>query len=845
MGTLLRFIRRPIGQLASVTALLLLGVILLPAVIGNSGHFERIQSNGERLQFYQARLGLTIIGLRHGLSNNYDEANQWVANIRMTEANISADAHSDPMIEMMWDDYLVASQASVAQLERFKLGNALVRNSLSNFIAGVHDFSQSLPDQKSVNVIRQDLSRLSNALLIEALGEKRSKNHDSPALITAIESRFDAIPLQKRSELSRLLDHAKVIDRHAFDLESRTAVMVNGDSQRALSNLLALNQQKIISEQTVMTRYRVGLLMGIIFLLAAMTLLFSKFIGERRRNERELRLAATVFSSSQQGIVFTDVSGTIVSVNQAFCQMTGYDETELLGKNPRILHSGEHDNTFYEDLWNSVLTFHRWRGEITNRRKNGEQYVQWTTIDQVLSHDGETLYVGISSDITEVIQARSRLTQLAYFDPLTGLPNRQLFVDRLEQSLARCRRDNGRLALLYADLDNFKSINDTLGHSTGDILLSQVADRLRGSIRETDTVARVGGDEFALVLNQVSGPKEIIRVAELVLKRLAEPYHLHDVEVSSGASVGIVLWPNDGNSVEVLMKNADVAMYCAKSKGRNNYQFFTQEMGAEVEMALKIESGLRRAVTAHELVMHYQPQCLADGTVVGVEALMRWYSPELGHVAPSEFIPIAEHSNLIVALGDFALVQACEQCRKWRDTLLPDLRIAVNLSGAQFKHEGLVDRIAAVLESSGLPSSALELEVTESVLMDDISQVQNILLQLKTMGCRLSIDDFGTGYSSLAYLKKFQVDSLKIDRSFVESLGETHDDQSIVRTIFGLSRSLNLEVVTEGVETIGQLDILTDLAEQTGFLVQGYYFSRPMGVDAFEQFHQQGIITRA
>ena len=733
--------------LSALLAILLAGAALLPFAAGNIVNFERIRTDGERLQFYGARLGVAVVGLRHGLSNNYDEANHWVASMAEAESDLAAIAGSDADLRLLWLRYSAASKESMEGWERFKLTNSLVRNSLRNFLSGVHDFTPSLPNSVAMQSLREDMARLSNAMLIEALGEGRGTESGLAELESKLEHYDRAIPSASLPEFKRLLSHARVVERYSAGLARSTELLVNGESQRQLVEMLALNQRKVSAEQAAMTRYRIGLLVGVMVLLSALTVLLFTHMVERRKRDREIRLAATVFNSSQQGIVFTNVSGEIVSVNQAFCDMTGYDAQELVGKNPRFLRSGAHNQEFYAALWTAIKTDGRWRGEITNRRKNGDLYVQWTTIESVQTIQGENLYVGIASDVTEVIEARNRLTQLAYYDTLTGLPNRQLFFDRLEQSVAVCRRDHSPLALIYADLDNFKTINDTLGHSAGDHLLIEVAKRLRDCVRETDTVARLGGDEFALILGKARGPQEMARIAELVLKRIAETCDIQGVEVTTGVSLGIALWPDDGDNSEALMKSADVAMYRAKSLGRSKYQFFTPEMAVAAANTLRIESGLRHALLNSELAMHYQPQFSSDGTVIGVEALMRWRSPNLGNVPPGIFIPVAERSGLISQLGDFALVEAVRQCVAWRETLSPDLRVSINVSGAQFRHDGLVERVHSVLQSNCMPSSALELEVTESVVMEDVSKGQNILSALKNLGCRLAIDDFGTGYS--------------------------------------------------------------------------------------------------
>jgi diguanylate cyclase (GGDEF)-like protein/PAS domain S-box-containing protein len=569
-------------------------------------------------------------------------------------------------------------------------------------------------------------------------------------------------------------------------------------------------------------------------------------ITERLEEEKELRLAGAVFASSQQGIVVTDDKGSIIQVNPAFCHITGYEEHELIGQNPRILKSGLQDSKFYSKMWRSLKQNGSWNGELYNRRKNGEHYVQWANIDAIKTEHGELLYVGISSDITELVDARERLSKLAYYDTLTHLPNRVLFQDRISQTIAQAKRDNTGFSLILADLDDFKAVNDTMGHAVGDKLLMKVAERLRHTTRESDTVARLGGDEFAMVLMHIDDPQQVATIASHILETLSQTYKINGLEITSSVSLGVTFWPIDGENIDELLKNADVAMYRAKEYGRNNFQFFTSDMADNVVNALRIENGLRNALDSGELSLYYQPQIDLQGNVVSAEALMRWDSKELGWVPPSQFIPVAERSGLIVPIEAFALREACRQCAKWRDSLSPGFRIAVNISAAQFRHEGLINSVAGALHEFNLPGSALELEITESVVMDDVVRGRAVIHQLKKTGCSLAIDDFGTGYSSLAYLNQFKVDVLKIDKSFIDGLGVESDDTSVAEAIVSLAKSLDLTVVAEGVETSLQLEAIKKITDSSDCLTQGYFFSPPVPADVFElkypKFNQLRIV---
>ncbi|MBU1236804.1 MAG: EAL domain-containing protein [Gammaproteobacteria bacterium] len=429
---------------------------------------------------------------------------------------------------------------------------------------------------------------------------------------------------------------------------------------------------------------------------------------------------------------------------------------------------------------------------------------------------------------------RRQLQYLAYHDVLTGLPNQLLVKDRLVQAAAYADRSGGRVALLFLDLDNFKTINDTLGHPIGDALLKAVSERLIGTIRDTDTLSRQGGDEFLIVLSDVKTSDDIASLADKVLERVAVPFHIEGHELSTSASIGIAIHPDDSRDFDALLKKADTALYEAKEAGRNTYRFFTERMNAEASEYLYVRAGLRRAVEQHEFLLHYQPQIdLTSGAVVGAEALIRWNHPEHGWILPSRFVPVAEDSGLIVPIGEWVLHEACRQLAAWRATGMQDLTVAVNLSGVQFKRGNVERTVTAALDASGLPPRLLELELTESILIRDTESVLATVHQLKEIGVRLSIDDFGTGYSSLSYLKRFNVDKLKIDQSFVRDFSSDPDDAAIVRAIIQMAGSLNLRTIAEGVETS---DVRDQLSACGCDEAQGYHFARPLPPVEFERF---------
>jgi diguanylate cyclase (GGDEF)-like protein/PAS domain S-box-containing protein len=558
-------------------------------------------------------------------------------------------------------------------------------------------------------------------------------------------------------------------------------------------------------------------------------------ITERKLAEGRLRQAAAVFENTLEGVVITDPDGTIISVNQAFTEITGYSVDEAVGRNPRIKRSDRHDTEFYKQMWQAVIQDGRWQGEVWNQRKDGEVYPEWLTISEVRDDDGELIsYIGVFSDISTLKQSQEQLARLAHYDTLTGLPNRLLMHTRLEHALARSRRNQTRTAVLFFDLDRFKNVNDSFGHPFGDELLVAISRRLRRNMREQDTLARQGGDEFVVVIEDVAHTEDVALVAQKIVQLLEQPFRLsNDQEVFIGCSIGISIGPDDGDDVIRLIRNADTAMYQAKNAGGNVYRFYTPTMTAAVNSRLNLEVQLRHALDRREFVLYYQPQvALADGRILGVEALIRWNHPELGFVAPGDFIPIAEETGLIVPIGEWVLREACRQGQVWRAQGLSDLTIAVNLSPIQFRLKDLVARIALDLENSGLSAAGLELEITESAFMADPEQAVATIQALKRLGVRVTIDDFGTGYSSLSYLQRFDIDRLKIDRSFIDDLPDKDGDAAIAAAIIAMARHLNLEVVAEGIERGEQNDWLQAEGCRLG---QGYYFGHPEPAEALTQ----------
>jgi len=556
-------------------------------------------------------------------------------------------------------------------------------------------------------------------------------------------------------------------------------------------------------------------------------------ITQRKSVEDKLQLAAAVFEQAREGFVIADRDGRVVTVNQAFCDISGYDAHELQGQQTATLGFGIGRRDMRRQVRAALQTSGHWQGEVRTARKDGSLYTCWAAITQQRDAGGVvTHYIGILNDITQFREVEKNLVRLAHVDTLTDLPNRSLLADRVGQLTSVSRRDHRPFALMFMDLDQFKNINDTLGHSVGDALLGEVARRLQASLREVDTVARLGGDEFAVLLPGADAAGAEM-VASKLLERLAEPCMVQGHELSMTMSIGVACYPSDGDDYEILSRNADTAMYRAKHEGKATWRFFAAGMQQRSARQLQLESALRRALERNELLLHYQPQLDGNGEqLVGVEALLRWKHPEFGFVSPAEFIPLAETSGQIVAIGEWVLRTAVAQLKAWMDAGVPPMVVAVNLSAVQFRHVGLPNAVARALSDADLPAQYLELELTESVTANPSAAIA-MMDALHALGVRLSLDDFGTGYSSLSYLKRFPLHTLKIDQSFVRDIDTDPDDRAIVQAIIQMARALNLKTIAEGVETDAQHQFLR---REGCDMMQGYRFCRPMDAAALEMW---------
>ncbi|UUY09282.1 EAL domain-containing protein [Pseudomonas sp. J452] len=549
-------------------------------------------------------------------------------------------------------------------------------------------------------------------------------------------------------------------------------------------------------------------------------------ITQRRADEESLRQAAAVFDSTQEGVLVTDHSQKIVHVNPAFSRITGYSAEEVLGQSPNLFKSGRHDAAFYHSLWHALEQRGAWSGEIWNRRKDGEVFPMWQCIRSIHDETGNlSHYVAVFSDISALKRSQHELDYLAHHDPLTTLPNRLLLSERIEQAVQRAQNSKQRGALLLIDLDHFKIINESLGHNTGDQLLKLIGERLALRFDKQLTLARLGGDEFGLLSNDCANAEQASQLAQRLLDSLAQPFQIAGETLFISASIGISLYPDDGDSVEQLLRNADSALFRAKSSGRQAFSFYSQDMTAQARQRVKLEAELRQALEQNQLRVYYQPiHRLDDGRMLGAEALVRWQHPERGLVPPGEFIPMAEDSGLIGAIDAWVLEQACLQMCRWLARGIELDFIAVNVSSRLFCRGELDLRVARVLADTGLDPARLELEVTESAVMDDPEHALELLQHLRGLGVRLAIDDFGTGYSSLARLKRLPVDKLKLDQSFVRGLPNDAEDAAIAHAVITLGQSLGLRVLAEGIETEEQAAYLREIGCGLG---QGYWFGRP------------------
>ncbi|MBB5016912.1 diguanylate cyclase (GGDEF)-like protein/PAS domain S-box-containing protein [Chitinivorax tropicus] len=568
-------------------------------------------------------------------------------------------------------------------------------------------------------------------------------------------------------------------------------------------------------------------------------------ITDQRHAEEEMQLASLVYTNSNEAMSVSDAKNAILAINPAFTRLTGYQRDEIVGGNTRLLRSDRHDERFYQEMSDAIRLNGQWQGEIWVKRKSGEDFVAWLGVNTILNEDG-TVHRRVAQfqDISEKKKSEELIWQQANFDPLTGLPNRHMFHDRLQQEIKKSHRTGLSLALIFLDLDHFKAVNDTLGHAMGDQLLKDVASRLTATVRESDTVVRLGGDEFTLILSELEDTHIAERVARDLLARLVEPFQLGDDLTYISASIGITFYPDDATDVDSLIKHADQAMYAAKQRGRNRYNFFTPSMQESVEKRMRLANELRIAISGEQFTLYYQPIVeLSSGRIQKAEALIRWVHPKHGRISPADFIPIAEETGLINEIGNWVFLEAARQVKIWRERYQPDMQISVNKSPIQFRSEAHHESVwIDHLKSLNLPGHCMVVEITEGLLMDAGEAVSRRLLAFRDAGIQVALDDFGTGYSSLSYLKKFDIDYLKIDQSFVRNLTPDSPDLALCEAIIVMAHKLGIKVVAEGVETEQQRNLL--IGAQCDY-AQGYWYSRPVPATEFDLLLQQNPLSVA
>lgn len=563
-------------------------------------------------------------------------------------------------------------------------------------------------------------------------------------------------------------------------------------------------------------------------------------VTDHKQAEEQLHLLSSACEQSPASIVITDNRGNIQYVNPKFEAITGYSAAEVRGKNPKVLKTGHTPPEQYRQLWETITNGKTWTGEFLNQKKNGDYFWETASISPVKDVNGQiTHFVAVKEDITAHKETAELLVYQAHYDLLTDLPNRALAIDHLKLAISQAEREQEYVAVLLIDLDHFKSVNESIGHDVGDLLLCHVAERLKQHIQPGDTLARLGGDEFLIILQGLEDLEQVLPFGQQLLEEIEQPYLLRNAECFSSASIGVAIYPLDSQSASILLRNADIALYNAKNSGRKNIKCFESGMNLRAQRRHQVASQLRRALEFNEFPLVFQPLVdLRRGCIAGAEALLRWQNPTLGWILPGEFIPVAEETGLILPIGDWVIDAACQQLHQWQDSLRDTFSLAINLSSRQFKTARLADTVSEALQRYHIPTHQLELEITESLLLDDQPNTQHLMDRFKAMGVRLSIDDFGTGYSALSYLRRFSLDVLKIDRSFVGDLPENHDLGSLVKAIIFMAHELNLEVIAEGVETRAQMNFLKSQGCDYG---QGFWFNQALPPEEFFEYAVRGM----
>jgi diguanylate cyclase (GGDEF)-like protein/PAS domain S-box-containing protein len=866
---------QPGNEFARALAMVLIAAAMLVWLFGNADSVSTVDHQNythelRNIHQIDTEINAAILATRFGLYQNFDAISlgtnnltRLIETLRHTPSFLSTEEVEAITGKVNELDRLV--QLKGGHIERFKRENAVLRNS-TNF------FPNAVKSLQALNIppgLRTELNMLvSEVMTFMVSGDAELKSRLQKH-VEQIEGMGTGLEPKAVSALHNILLHAQIMVGRKKTVDNLLQEIVEVPTIPTGEQIIQIYNSGYENAASRAHIYRVWLFVVALGLVLYIVLIFTRLgrmtqalqdannkleqrIDELHRTQDNLKLYATLFTSATEGMVITDARARILIANPAFTTITGYNLDEVRSRPPSLLASGRHAPTFYHDMWKALERRGKWQGEIWNRRRNGEVYPEWLSISTVRDGGGNiTHYIGVFSDTTERKRTEDHIQHLSHFDPLTNLPNRLMMQARLNEAITQSRRINCHTAVLFLNLDRFRNINDTLGNELGDALLQQVAHRSRSQLRDTDTASRLGGDEFVFILPDINLPQDVATIARKLLASVGRPYQLGEHDITITASIGIAISDTDGSTAAELLRNADAAMSRAKEDGRNNFCFYSADMNTSTLGDLLLENQLRGAIEHNELELYYQPKVDAHtGILQSAEALLRWHHPEHGMIPPDRFIRLAEESGLIVPIGEWVLRTACQQIRSWREAGLPVVPIAVNLSAQQFLQNDLPVLVREALAEASLTPELLELELTESMLMRNVERTVDMLARLREMGVWLSIDDFGTGYSSLSYLKQFEVNVLKIDKSFVSDIHNADADGKIAIAVIGLAHALSLKVVAEGVETEEQRIFLLDHGCD---LFQGYLFSRPLPASSFasklvelqQQNDTQMVVTEA
>ena len=829
---------RKIGIALAIAPLLI--TIFIQAQAPDPIKHHRIQTALNKMQEMNSEIEILTLKLRYRLQNNYDGLVSTIKEIKQIQRELKTGEYAifhrgNEEIDRTMEELEQLTTRKEELVDRFKSHNAVLKNSLYYFPKITEE---TLTMTRANKALHENLQSLMHNVLMLHMGSEDSSNAESN--IHKIE--VSSFPPALRENINLLLQHAKYIIKYENELDKLTLAITAARTHKLERELKFAYEESFNRAFKIANYYYFFLILTAFALFSYAAYSFFR-LRENASNLHDAyaEIKNQKFAMDQHAIVsIADAKGDIIYANDKFCEISQYTRDELYGKNHRVVKSSVHHPSLYQELWKTITSGKVWHGEICNKTKDGSLYWVDSTIVPFLDEKGvPTQYISIRTDITERKIAAETILHQANFDPLTQLPNRRLMRDRLEQEIKMANRNGQQMALLFIDLDHFKDVNDTLGHGMGDILLKEAAQRLNSCVREADTVARMGGDEFTVILGELDDLGAIERIAQGILQKFAQPFQLEGEVAYISASIGITLYPEDAAEVDTLLKNADQAMYAAKREGRNRFSYFTPSMQDAAQTRMRLAGDLRIALANNELRVFYQPIVeLATGFIHKAEALIHWQHPKRGLVMPDEFIPIAEDTGTILEIGDWVFLEAARQVAHWRATHDPKFQVSVNVSPVQLHSDNNIPTTwLAQLQKLGLPGQSIVVEITEGLLLDASTIVTDQLLDFRDAGIEVSLDDFGTGYSSLSYLKKFDIDYIKIDQSFVHNLGRGSNDMALCEAIIVMAHKLGLKVIAEGIETAEQHDLLAAAGCDYG---QGYAFSRAVSAENFGAILKRG-----